>query len=180
MPKSNKNDELIVQLLQSDKTINQGFKLLLESYDKRLYYHIFSILKNQEDAKDVTQNTFIKVFKGIKGFRANSTLYTWLYRIATNESLTHLKRKKKSSSLENIHHLKTNNHHDETDTLQKLKNAIETLPTKQQIVFNLKYFEDLTYREISEILDTSIGGLKANYHLAVKKIHTYLKEHNTF
>lgn len=180
LAKHEENDALIVQLLQNDATVEKGFKLLVESYSQRLYWHIRSIVKNHQDADDVVQNTFIKIFKGIKGFKADSKLYTWLYRIATNESLTFLKRKKQTASMEEV---STLNHtapsfHDEESTIKKLKIAISLLPEKQRIVFNLRYFEEMPYQDIAAITNTSIGGLKANYHHAVKKLITFLKQQN--
>ncbi len=180
MPKKIENDALIVQLLQNDETIEKGFRLLVENYSQRLYWHIRSIVKNHQDADDVVQNTFIKIFKGIKGFKSDAKLYTWLYRIATNESLTFLKRKKQTTSMDEVSSF---NHTapaflDEKNTLTNLKIAIELLPEKQKLVFNLRYFEEMTYLDISEITGTSIGGLKASYHHAIKKLKTYLKTNN--
>ncbi len=176
MPESFKNDALIVRLLQNDATADKGFKLLVESYSQRLYWHIRSIVKNHHDANDVVQNTFIKIFKGIKSFKAESKLYTWLYRIATNESLTFLKRKKSTSSMDDgaLQIKIAPSFHDENDTIEKLKNALELLPEKQKLVFNLRYYEEMTYQDISEITGTSIGGLKASYHHAVKKLKKHL------
>jgi len=180
MLESKENDELIVQLLQNDATVEKGFKMLVECYNQRLYWHIRGIVKNHQDADDVVQNTFVKIFKGIKGFKSDAKLYTWLYRIATNESFTFLKRKKTTTSMEEVTTLNQTapSFHDEKSTIEKLKMAIDLLPKKQKLVFNLRYFDDLTYQDISEITGTSVGGLKASYHHAIKKLKIYLKTNN--
>ncbi|PKG51354.1 RNA polymerase sigma factor [Olleya sp. 1-3] len=176
------NETIIVQQLQSDKDKNAAFKSLISLYKERLYWHIRHIVKSHDDADDVLQNTFIKVFKNINNFKGDSKLYSWLYRIATNEALTLLKRNAKLKDINNqdIQDLTINNLQSdvyfEGDAIQlKLQKAIATLPEKQQLVFNMKYFQDLKYSQLSEILDTSEGALKASYHLASKKIEAYLK-----
>lgn len=174
-------ETLLLSKLQKPNLKNEGFKELISLYKERLYWHIRHIVKSHEDADDVLQNTFIKVFKNIDKFKGESQLYSWLYRIATNESLTHLKqiakRQQITSEEVNNNALKSleSDVYFEGDTIQiKLQKAIATLPEKQQLVFNMKYFQDLKYNEISNILDTSEGALKASYHLAVKKIEAYL------
>ena len=176
------NETILVQQLQSDKDKNAAFKSLISLYKERLYWHIRHIVKSHADADDVLQNTFIKVFKNINNFKGDSKLYSWLYRIATNEALTLLKRNAKLKDINNqdIQDLTINNLQSdvyfEGDAIQlKLQKAIATLPEKQQLVFNMKYFQDLKYSQLSEILDTSEGALKASYHLASKKIEAYLK-----
>jgi RNA polymerase sigma-70 factor (ECF subfamily) len=176
------NETILVQQLQSDKDKNAAFKSLISLYKERLYWHIRHIVKSHDDADDVLQNTFIKVFKNINNFKGDSKLYSWLYRIATNEALTLLKRNAKLKDINNqdIQDVAINNLQSdvyfEGDAIQlKLQKAIATLPEKQQLVFNMKYFQDLKYSELSEILDTSEGALKASYHLASKKIEAYLK-----
>ena len=176
------NETILVQQLQSDKDKNAAFKSLISLYKERLYWHIRHIVKSHDDADDVLQNTFIKVFKNINNFKGDSKLYSWLYRIATNEALTLLKRNAKLKDINNqdIQDLAISNLQSdvyfEGDAIQlKLQKAIATLPEKQQLVFNMKYFQDLKYSELSEILDTSEGALKASYHLASKKIEAYLK-----
>lgn len=178
------NETILVQQLQSDKDKNAAFKSLISLYKERLYWHIRHIVKSHDDADDVLQNTFIKVFKNINNFKGDSKLYSWLYRIATNEALTLLKRNAKLKDINNqdIQDLTINNLQSdvyfEGDAIQlKLQKAIATLPEKQQLVFNMKYFQDLKYSQLSEILDTSEGALKASYHLASKKIEAYLKAH---
>ena len=178
------NETLLVQQLQSESEKNAAFKTLITLYKERLYWHIRHIVKSHDDADDVLQNTFIKVFKNINKFKGDSQLYSWIYRIATNEALTHLKRnaKLKDTASHDTQDLAINNLQSdvyfEGEAIQlKLQKAIATLPEKQQLVFNMKYFQDLKYSELSEILDTSEGALKASYHLASKKIEAYLKEH---
>ena len=172
----------LVQQLKEKDSQAKAFEILVDTYKERLYWHIRRIVLDHDDADDVLQNTFIKVFKSIDGFKGDSKLYSWMYRIATNESLTFLKVKsrKLGVSSEALQERMANNLqadvYFEGDEIQlKLQQAIATLPEKQKLVFNMKYFEELKYEEISEILNTSVGGLKASYHLAVKKIEQYLK-----
>lgn len=146
-----------------------------------MYWHVRKIVINHDDTDDVLQNTFIKIFKNINTFKGESKLYSWMYRIATNEALTHLNKnaKLKSLSSEEIQQNAVNNLQSdvyfEGNTIQlKLQQAIAKLPKKQQIVFNMKYFDDIKYKDMSEILETSEGALKASYHIAVKKIEEYL------
>ncbi|WP_397363140.1 RNA polymerase sigma factor [Olleya sp. R77988] len=178
-----KNEASLIKQLQSDTDKNVAFKTLISLYKERLYWHIRNIVKSHDDADDVLQNTFIKVFKNIKNFKAESQLYSWLYRIATNEAITHLNKnaKRKNINNEEAQELAINNLQSdvyfEGDAIQlKLQKAIATLPEKQQLVFNMKYFQDLKYSELSEILDTSEGALKASYHIAAKKIEAFLKD----
>ncbi len=172
--------DFIEQLL-NPKTQNESFQKLLFEYQKPLYNHIRNIVLNHDDADDVLQNTFIKVFQHLKNFKGESKLFSWMYRIATNEALTFLNQKAKkngisSEALQNktIDNLKSDSYFD-GDALQiKLQKAIAALPEKQQLVFKMKYFEELKYEDISEILGTSVGALKASYHHAVKKIEAFI------
>jgi RNA polymerase sigma-70 factor (ECF subfamily) len=180
---SNISDEEILHLLQNDINVEQAFRWLVLKYQERLYGHIRRMVNDHEDANDVVQNTFIKVFKSIKKFKGNSQLYTWLYRIATNETLTFLNKKKRKATtsidddeLGMRHTLSADSYFDEKKAQLKLQNAIKLLPEKQRLVFNMRYFEEMSYREISGILETSVGGLKASYHHAVKKIEQFLNE----
>ena len=175
-------ETLVAQLKQKD-TQAKAFEVLINTYKERLYWHIRRIVLDHDDADDVLQNTFIKVYRNIDGFKGDSKLFSWMYRIATNESLTFLKQKSRKLGVDSEAiqtHMANNLQADvyfEGDEIQyKLQQAIATLPEKQKLVFNMKYFEELKYEEISEILETSVGGLKASYHLAVKKIESYLKE----
>lgn len=173
---------LIADLKHKGKQ-SQAFEVLVNTYKERLYWHIRRIVLNHDDADDVLQNTFIKVYRNINGFKGESKLYSWMYRIATNESLSFIKLKSKKLGLNDTEYqerLVENLQADvyfEGDKIQlQLQKAIATLPEKQKLVFNMKYFEELKYDEISEILGTSVGGLKASYHLAVKKMEAYLKK----
>ena len=168
--------------LSNPKTQNEAFKKLLELYQKPLYFHIRNIVLNHDDADDVLQNTFIKVFSNVKNFKGDSKLYSWMYRIATNESCTFLQQKAKKSGVSNeelqskaINNLESDVYFEGEEIQLKLQKAIAILPEKQQLVFKMKYFEELKYEEMSEILDTSVGALKASYHLATKKIEEFLK-----
>lgn len=176
-------EDTLVKELQEKATQAKAFELLVDTYKQRLYWHIRGIVLDHDDADDVLQNTFIKVFRNIGSFKGDSKLYSWMYRIATNESLQFLKVKSRKlgvSSQELQEHTAKNLQADvyfEGDEIQyKLQQAIATLPEKQKLVFNMKYFEAMKYEEISEILDITVGGLKASYHLAVKKIESFLKE----
>ena len=173
--------EFIKELL-NPKTQNQAFKKLLQEYQKPLYNHIRTIVLNHDDTDDVLQNTFVKVFQYLNKFKGESRLFSWMYRIATNEALTFLNKKAKingvtSETLQNktIDNLKADVYFDGNEIQIKLQKAIASLPEKQQLVFKMKYFEELKYEEISEILGTSVGALKASYHHAVKKIETFVK-----
>ena len=176
-------EETLVKQLKQKDTRSKAFEMLINTYKERLYWHIRRIVLDHDDADDVLQNTFIKVFRSIDGFKGDSKLYSWMYRIATNESLTFIKQKSKKLGVnsEALQERMANNLqadvYFEGDKIQyKLQQAIAKLPEKQKLVFNMKYFEELKYEEISEILETSVGGLKASYHHAVKKIESYLKE----
>ncbi len=176
-------EQAFVAQLQSTNGKEAAFKELIKLYKERLYWHIRHIVKSHDDADDVLQNTFIKIFKNIDKFKGDSKLYSWMYRIATNESITFINKnaKRLSFSSEEMQSYAINNLqadvYFEGDAIQlKLQKAIATLPEKQQLVFNMKYFQEITYRELSEILDTSEGALKASYHIAVKKIEAYLTE----
>ncbi|RKN81627.1 RNA polymerase sigma factor [Ulvibacterium marinum] len=177
------SEETLVQQLKQKETQSQSFEVLINTYKERLYWHIRRIVLNHDDADDVLQNTFIKVFKNIEGFKGDSKLYSWMYRIATNEALTFLKSKSRKLGLSDVElqdrmigNLEADVYFEGDEIQLKLQKAIAALPEKQKLVFNMKYFQELKYEEISEILETSVGGLKASYHLAVKKIEASLKE----
>ena len=172
--------EFINRLLNA-RTQNQAFQQLLQDYQRPLYNHVRNIVLNHDDTDDVLQNTFIKIFKNLKNFKGESKLFSWMYRIATNESLTFLKQKSKNSGItsetfqnKTIDNLEADVYFDGNEIQIKLQKAIALLPEKQQLVFKMKYFQELKYEEISEILGTSVGGLKASYHLAVKKIEAFV------
>lgn len=176
-------EEILIKNLKNDATQEAAFKDLVSFYKERLYWHIRRIVLDHDDTDDVLQNTFIKVYRNIHSFKEDSTLYTWMYRIATNESLSFIKKKAneyKTTSEEIqtqlVNNLKADTYFDGDEIQLKLQQAIATLPEKQRLVFNMKYFQEMKYEEISAILDTSVGGLKASYHHAVKKIETFLKD----
>lgn len=176
-------ETLFIAQLQDTKSKEKAFKELLDEYKERLYWHIRKIVISHDDADDVLQNTFIKIYKSIDGFKGDSKLYSWMYRIATNEAINQLNKNAKRSQISSeeyqtlaIDNLKADDYF-EGDAIQlKLQQAIATLPQKQQLVFNMRYFDDIKYKKMSEILDTSEGALKASYHHAVKKIESFLKE----
>ncbi len=175
------DEKEFIESLLNPKTQNQAFQKLLLTYQKPLYFHIRNIVLDHDDTDDVLQNTFIKIFQNLKNFKGDSKLYSWMYRIATNESLTFIKQKanKNKVSTEELNTKIIDNLaadvYFEGDEIQiKLQKAIALLPTKQQLVFKMKYFEELKYEEIAVILDTSVGALKASYHHAVKKIEAFV------
>lgn len=176
-------EETLVQELKQKESRAQAFEVLVNTYKERLYWHIRRIVLDHDDADDVLQNTFIKVYKNIDAFKGESKLYSWMYRIATNESLTFLKQKSKKLKVSDqelkdqmVENLRADVYFEGSEIQLKLQKALATLPDKQKLVFTMKYYQEMKYSEISEILETSEGALKASYHLAVKKIETYLKE----
>ena len=179
-------DELIlITQLQKPNTKEVAFKQLLSLYKERLYWHIRKIVVSHDDADDVLQNTFIKIFKNIDTFKRDSKLYSWMYRIATNESITFINKRAKEKNVditeyqqELVSNLDSDNWFTGDEIQLILQKAIATLPQKQQLVFNMKYFDEMKYTQISEILETSVGGLKASYHIAAKKIEHFIKNYN--
>lgn len=176
------SDEYILQLLNQSNRFEEGFRLLVQQYQERLYWLVRKMVLNHEDANDVLQNVFIKVHRNIQGFERKSKLYTWLYRIATNETLTFLDRQKKRkfAALEDtetniVATLQADEYFDGDEAQVKLQVALKQLPPKQQLVFSMRYYEELSYVEISEVLETSVGALKASYHHAAKKIEAHLR-----
>ena len=156
---------------------------MLADYKERLYWHIRKIVIEHDDADDVLQNTFIKVFQNINGFKGNSSIYTWMYKIATNEALNLIKKKSKHYGVSNeewietkVSRLESDSYFDGDELSIRLQIAVAKLPEKQRLVFNMKYFDEMKYDNISEILGTSVGGLKASYHHAVKKIKKQINE----
>ena len=179
---SKDTEKKILSLLRTPQSFERGFRCLVQSYQERLYWHIRQMVNLHDDADEVLQNTFIKIYKGINNFRGDAQLYTWLYRIATNESITFLKKKKKYATvdLDNeesglVNSLQADNYFDGEKATLLLTQALDHLPDKQRQVFVMRYFDELSYKEISNILNTSVGGLKASYHHAVKKIEAYVK-----
>ncbi|MBS1733149.1 MAG: sigma-70 family RNA polymerase sigma factor [Bacteroidetes bacterium] len=172
--------ELLLQF-KDEATREAAFTRIIKKYQEKLYWHIRRMVVEHEDANDVLQNMFIKVWKSLENFREDSQLYTWLYRIATNESLTFLQQQKKRSSISIddeesplTNKIKSDDHFDANKLEWKLQLAIQKLPEKQRAVFNLRYYEEMPYEEMSRVLETSEGALKASYHHAVKKIEEYI------
>jgi RNA polymerase sigma-70 factor (ECF subfamily) len=178
------DEKIFLEQLTNPKTQEKTFRQLVHLYKERLYWHIRKILISHEDTNDVLQNTFIKIHKGIKNFKGDSKLFSWMYRIATNESITFLTKRAKFKNI-SLDEYQLNSQHSlqddilfDGDTIQLiLQKAIQELPQKQRLVFNMKYFDNLKYDEISEILGTSVGALKASYFHAVKKIKEQIEKH---
>ena len=173
------SDEQIMELLRSERGFERGFRLLMNKYQERLYWHIRRMVQTHEDADDVLQNTLIKIYRGILQFEGKSKLYTWLYRIATNESITYLQsaQRRQAGSLDDAaHRLQADSWFDGDAVQQQLQAAIACLPDKQRAVFTLRYYEEMPYEEMARIFDTSVGALKASFHHAAKKIESYFKE----
>lgn len=175
-------DQELLRKIRNPESRNYGFNLLVRQYQQRVYWHVRKMVIDHDDADDLTQEVFIKIHKYIDGFREDSQLFTWIYRIATNECLSHLNKKKKRFFLpiEDVGYqlsAKIDSSTDlDGDEIQKvLQKAILKLPDKQRLVFNMKYFDDLPYETISEITKTSVGALKASFHHAVKKIEEFLE-----
>lgn len=169
--------------LKNPDSQNQAFRELVGTYQERLYWHIRRIVLTHQNADDVLQETFIKVFRNIDGFKGESKLYSWMYRIATNEALSFLKRNSKIQGIsgeelqqKQLTNLRADPYFDGDQAEFELQQALAALPEKQRLVFNMKYFQELKYDEISEILNTSVGALKSSYHLAVKKVERHLKK----
>ncbi|MFZ4670526.1 MAG: RNA polymerase sigma factor [Flavobacterium sp.] len=170
-----------IQELLNPKTQNQAFQKLLRNYQRPLYNQIRNIVLNHDDANDVLQNTFVKVFQYLKDFKGESKLFSWMYRIATNEAITFINNKAKrngttSEALQSkiVDNLKADTYFDGNEIQLKLQKAIAILPEKQQLVFKMKYYEEIKYKDMSDVLGTSVGALKASYHHAVKKIEEYM------
>lgn len=178
------SDTELLVLFRDPSTKEKAFTAIIKKYQEKLYWHIRRMVVGHDDADDVLQNVFIRVWKGLENFREDSQLYTWLYRIATNESLSYLEQQKKRTSvslgdedggLENK--IKADEHFDSNKLEWKLQLAIQQLPEKQRLVFNLRYYDEMPYEQMSKVLETSEGALKASYHHAVKKIEDYIKNH---
>ena len=181
---NNYNEKEIIALLQEPTRQREAFECIVKEYSEQLYWQIRRLVLSHEDSNDILQNTFIKAWMNIEYFRGDAKMSTWLYRIALNESLTFLNKQRASNQLsiddadtEMLNRLESDTYFDGDDSQKIFLQAIHTLPEKQQIVFNLKYFKEMKYEEISEILGTSIGGLKASYHHAVKKIEAFIEKH---
>jgi len=178
------DEKAFIALLLNTKTQDTAFRQLVSQYSRPLYNHIRNIVIDHDDTDDVLQNTFIKVFQNLKNFKGESKLFSWIYRIATNEALTFVSSKAKKGNVTNeevqqkaLKNLEADEYFEGDEMQIKLQQAITSLPEKQQLVFKMKYFEDLKYEDISEILGTSVGALKASYHHAVKKIEDFINTH---
>ena len=181
------SEEDLLQLLRGNpRQRERGFRLLVRTYGERLYAHVHRLAENHADTDDILQNTFVKVHRHLDGFGGQSKLYTWLYRIATNEALSFLKkrnrRRSRSTDLPDspLPELRADSSFDAESAQTLLLRAIGTLPEKQRLVFSLRYFDELPYQAIADIVDTSVGGLKASYHHAAKKVEAYLKNQPVF
>ncbi len=175
------DDKELLSQFRNEATKEAAFTRIIKKYQEKLYWHIRRMVVEHEDANDVLQNMFIKVWKSLENFREDSQLYTWLYRIATNESLTFLQQQKKRSAISLSeddnplsNRIKADEHFDANKIEWKLQLAIQKLPEKQRAVFNLRYYDEMPYEEMSRVLETSEGALKASYHHAVKKIEEYI------
>ncbi len=175
------DDINILNAFKNPTSKSTAFTQLVKKYQQRLYWHIRRLVVSHNDADDILQNTFIKIWKHLDNFREESNLYTWMYKIATNEALSWLEQLKRQQQyltvgetiyLENK--LSQENGYNSNKIEWKLQKALLTLPEKQRIVFNLRYYDEMPYEEMSVILETSVGALKASYHHAVKKVETFL------
>ena len=176
-------DEEIIEKIQDEKTVNYGFNLLMDKYQEKVYWVIRRMVIEHDSADDIAQETFVKVWKNIESFKGDSKLYTWIYRIATNEALNHLRKKKRRFFLPigDVEHelsssLDTDIYYSGDQIQLKLQKALLKLPEKQRLVFNMKYFEEMKFKDIAEVMDVSVGSLKAQYHHAVKKIEKFIQE----
>lgn len=178
------DDKELLHLFRQPETREQAFTGIIKKYQEKLYWHIRRMVVDHDDTHDVLQNMFIKVWNALDNFREDSQLYTWLYRIATNESLTFLEQQKKRSavSLSDVesnlsNKIMADRHFDSNKLEWKLQLAIQQLPEKQRLVFNLRYYDEMPYEEMSRVLETSEGALKASYHHAAKKIEDFIRNH---
>lgn len=176
------DDAELLRLFRQEKTKESAFTDIIKKYQEKLYWHVRRMVVSHDDANDVLQNVFIKVWKALDNFREDSQLYTWLYRIATNESLTFLEQQKRKSavSFDDVesglsNKIKADDGFDAKKLEWKLQLAIQQLPDKQRLVFNLRYYDEMPYEEMSRVLDTSEGALKASYHHAAKKIEDFIR-----
>lgn len=179
----NQTDAELLAMLALPRHKATAFSSIVRLYQERIYWHIRKMVLSHDDANDVLQNTFIKAWNGLDGFRGDSQISTWFYKIATNETLTFLanKRQRNHTSMDDdekmmLQNLQSDTYFDGDEVQLMLQKAILTLPEKQRLVFNMKYFDDITYEEMEAILGTTVGALKASYHIAVKKIEKYFEQ----
>lgn len=175
-------DKEIIELFHLKNKKEEAFRLLVDEYKEKLYWHIRKILLNHEDSNDTLQNVFVKVWQGLKDFRYEAKLYTWMYRIATNEAINFLNEKRRkvygnsaeiTEALENT--LESDPWFSGDEIQAELQRAILKLTDRQRLIFNMKYFDDMTYEDIAEVLDVAVGTLKVTYHNAVKKIEENMR-----
>lgn len=177
------NEKEILTLLQDDSTRKNAFSMIVKHYSEQLYWQIRRIVLNHDDANDLLQNTFIKAWMNVEYFRGDAKISTWLYRIALNECLTFTSKQQTSLSIEEYIETKGEELSEDQffsgDEIQiLLQKALLTLPEKQRMVFNMRYYDEMSYEEMSEIFGTSVGALKSSYHIAVKKVEEYMKSHS--
>ena len=183
MSQATNSDEQILGLMRNPITMERGFRLLMTTYQERLYWQVRRLVTDHEDANDVLQNALVKVFRNIEQFEGKSGLYTWMYRIVTNEAITFLKQRNRqhSTSIDDVNinlanRLRADSFFDGDDLQIRLQQALQTLPERQKEVFNLRYYEEMSYEQISQLLNTSVGALKASFHHAVKKVEQFFAE----
>lgn len=175
-------EEEIIRLMSSEKSREKGVRLMMDAYQSRLYWHIRRIIVDHNFAQDVLQDTFIKAYQNFHQFKQDSQLYTWLYRIATNESLQQLNKLKRMQKTDEdpdyyLQNMVADNAAPNAEDIQiLLQKAIHSLPEKQKLVFTMRYYDDLPYEDLSKILDMSVGTLKTNYHYAKQKVEDYIKQ----
>ncbi len=174
------DEDILLQQLRDPKTRRTTFSEMVKVYSEPLYWHIRRMVLSHDDANDLLQNVFIKAWTGLDGFLGNAKVLTWLYRIATNEAITFLNRNSSFGSMDEaekvVSQLEADEYFDGDDLQARLQAAVLTLPPKQRMIFNMKYFEEMKYEDISNILGTSVGALKASYHLAVKKVSSFFDD----
>lgn len=180
-----REDSQLIERLRQPLTCREAFNDVIRQYSEPIYWQIRRMVENHDDANDILQNTFLKAWQSVEGFRGDAKLSTWLYKIALNESITFLAKERKRLSLSiddeesHLANLIESDEYVDGDALAlKLRKAVATLPEKQRLVFNMKYFDEMKYEQMSEILGTSVGALKASYHLAVKKIEQYFADND--
>lgn len=178
-----KDEQEFIRQLLDPRTQQAAYEQLVKNFQRPLYNHIRSMALDHDDTDDILQNTFVKVFRNLHGFKGESKLFSWVYRIATNEAISFLKQKKKRGGLSNldaqqrvVDNIPTDSWYDGDEIQVKLQKAVALLPEKQQLVFKMRYYQEIPYEELSEILGTSTGALKASYHHAVKKIEDYINK----
>lgn len=183
MQKDEIDDQELLSRIKDPESRNFGYNLLIKKYQQRIYWHIRKMVVDHDDADDLVQETFIKVYRNLESFRADSQLFTWIYRIATNECLNFLKKKKRRFFLpigdvehELMQKIDESPHIEGDEIQKKLQKVLLKLPEKQRLVFNMKYFDEMKYEEIADITGTTVGSLKASYHHAVKKIEEFMTD----